>query len=104
MNLAEHIYGLVARFPRHEQYALISQVSRAAVSVPANIAEGYYRTTPREYSRFLAIAQGSLMELETLLSLANRFRYVDDATAAPAFALITEISKMLTSLRKNLPS
>jgi four helix bundle protein len=102
MDLAEQIYGLTSSFPRTETYRLVSQITRAAASVPANIAEGHARATRRDYANFLAIAKGSLMEVETFLMLAVRLKYVSEEAAKPALGLTSEISRMLTSLRSRL--
>ena len=102
MDLAVATYGLAKGFPRTEIYGLTAQVTRAAVSVPANIAEGNARGTRRDYAKFLSIAKGSLMEVETYVLLAVRLGYSSDADAESALALITEISKMLTVLRRRL--
>jgi four helix bundle protein len=102
MDLAEIVYQLSAKFPATETYRLCAQVTRAAASVPANIAEGSARGSRRDYSNFLSIAKGSLMETETFLMLAVRLRYISQTEAATAFDLLTEISKMLTSLRSRL--
>lgn len=76
MDLAVDIYQLARRLPRDETYRLVSQVTRAAVSVSANIAEGRSRATRKDFANFLAIAKGSLMEAETLLTLAVRLNYL----------------------------
>jgi four helix bundle protein len=102
MDLAVDIYRLTARFPREEAYRLVSQMTRAAVSVPANIAEGRSRATRKEFANFLAIAKGSLMETETLLTLGVRLSYLSGEETRATFNLITEISKMLTTLRSRL--
>jgi four helix bundle protein len=102
MDLVVEVYRLSSRFPSDERFRLTSQITRAAASVPANIAEGHARSSAKEYSRFLAIAKGSLMETETFLMLAIRLDYVGDAQAAPALAMVTQISKMLTRLRERL--
>jgi four helix bundle protein len=102
MDLTEVVYGLAAKFPQKETYRLGSQVTRAAASVPANIAEGNARGTKRDYANFLSVAKGSLMETETFLMLAIRLKYITQAEASTAFALVTEISKMLTILRSRL--
>ncbi|HET7464715.1 MAG TPA: four helix bundle protein [Longimicrobium sp.] len=102
MDLAVEIYRLSHLFPRDETYRLVSQITRAAASVPANIAEGDARSTTRDYAHFLSIAKGSLMETETFLMLAVRLGYLNEHAAASAFSLITQISKMLTRLRTRL--
>jgi four helix bundle protein len=103
MDLVVLVYGLAQRFPRAEQYGLVSQITRAAVSVPANIAEGNGRRgSRREYSHFLGMARGSLMETETHIMLALRLGYVTDEDATRAFALIDEVSRMITTMRNRL--
>ena len=78
VELVSTIYRLTADFPHNERYGLTSQLRRAAVSVPANIAEGAARGT-KEYVYFLNICSGSLSELDTLLELAVRLSYVENA-------------------------
>lgn len=102
MDMAERVYSLSARFPSNETYRLGMQITRAAASVPANIAEGNARGSRKDYANFLAIAKGSLMETETFLMLALRLKYLTEDEARPVFALITDLSKMLTSLRTRL--
>ena len=102
MDLAVLIYELTARFPSKETYRLVSQITRSAASVPANIAEGKGRVTPRDFANFVAIAKGSLMETETYITLSRRLGYVNEAEVQPILDLITEISKMLTVLRSRL--
>jgi four helix bundle protein len=102
MDMAVQVYRLTDRFPRSELYRLTSQATRAAVSVPANIAEGNGRGSRREYAHFLAIAKGSLNETETFLFLALRLGYLRENETAPTLFLITEIGKMLTALRARL--
>jgi four helix bundle protein len=77
-DLAVKIYQTTQNFPRHELYGLTSQLRRAAVSVPANIAEGSGRRTIRDYIRFLYNAKGSLTELEYLIHISHRLGYVTD--------------------------
>jgi four helix bundle protein len=102
MDLAEVVYGLAAEFPQKETYRLGSQATRAAASVPANIAEGNARGTKGDCANFLSVAKGSLMETGTFLMLAVRLKYITQAEASTAFVLVTEVSKMLTSLRSRL--
>ena len=78
MDLVVDLYRLTATFPDAEKFGLTSQIRRAAVSVPANIAEGYGRRTPRSYSQYLRIAKGSLNELETLLIVSHEIGFIDD--------------------------
>jgi len=102
MDLAVAVYQLSRKFPATEIYRLVAQMTKSATSVPANIAEGHSRATSRDYSNFLAIAKGSLMETETFVMLSVRLGYASQAEAQPVLALITEISKMLTALRSRL--
>jgi four helix bundle protein len=101
MDLAEMVHGRTSTFPREELYGLVSQMRRCAVSIPSNIAEGYGRGG-KEYARFVAIAYGSLLELETQAELARRFRYLDEHAADELGARASEIGKMLNGLRKSL--
>lgn len=102
MDMVVAVYRLTQSFPRSEAYGLTGQVRRAAASVPANIAEGHARGTVRDYAHFLSIAKGSLMETETFLVLSVRLGYLTEEAAAGTVALIIEISKMLTALRRRL--
>ena len=102
MDLAETTYGVTDKFPQSEQYGLTSQMRRAAVSVPSNIAEGYYRSSSKDYARFLAVAKGSLMELETQAELAMRFNYMSQEQFSAIAIEIGDIDRMITSLRSKL--
>jgi four helix bundle protein len=102
MDMAVEVYRLTSRFPATETYRLTAQMTRAAASVPANIAEGHARGARKDYSHFLAIAKGSLMETETFLMLSVRLGYVKQEEAAKTLEIITEISKMITAIRIKL--
>jgi len=102
MDLVVQVYDLTGRFPDSERYRLVAQSTRAAASVPANIAEGHARGTRRDFANFVAVAKGSLMETETFLLLSVRLGYLNHAQAELTLDLITEISKMLTTLRQRL--
>ncbi len=102
MDLTVEIYKLAAKLPHSETYRLVAQITRAAASVPANIAEGHARATRKDFANFVAIAKGSLMETETFLMLAVRLSYLTESETSVAFGLITENSKMLTALRNRL--
>jgi four helix bundle protein len=102
MTLAVAVYKITADFPKHELYGLTSQMRRAAVSVPANIAEGRGRWYRGEFAHHCAIARGSLMELDTYLELAIRLGYARRQTFEPAIGLADELSRMLTMLIRAL--
>lgn len=98
MDLAEHIYRATEEFPKAEIYGLTSQLRRAAISVPSNIAEGQGRTSRGEFRQFLGNARGSLLELETQLNLANRLAYLDDESLSMLCQECTSVSAMLNGL------
>ncbi|HEX5164759.1 MAG TPA: four helix bundle protein [Thermomicrobiales bacterium] len=102
MDLVVLVYELATMLPPGERYGMKSQMTRAAVSVPANIAEGKGRGTQREYVHFLRIARGSLMELDTYIELVDRLGYADSIVTAPIRALIVQIGKMLSAVRTRL--
>lgn len=102
MLLVEQVYALTRSFPDDERFRLVNQTTRAAVSIPANLAEGHARGTRREYAHFVAIARGSLMELETCVMIAHRLGYAHETQLQDSLSLIAELSRMLTALRKRL--
>ncbi len=102
MNLAEAIQHVTEYLPSSENYGLRTQIRRAVVSVPSNIAEGYGRQSTGSYKQFLMIARGSLLELETQIQLCVRLKYIESDKIISIETLITEISKMLTSLISKL--
>jgi len=102
MELGVATYRLAAQFPDRERYGLTSQIQRAAVSVPANIAEGYGRGHRAEYTHHLYIARGSLLELETHLELSVRLGYQSREAAASAQELISRVGMMLNKLLQAL--
>ena len=104
MDLVEATYRLTKIFPVAERFGLASQSQRAAVSVPANIAEGYGRDHRKEYLRHLTIARGSLMELETHLTIAVRLGYLTREKTLPAWDLTQQVGRMLTKLIAALKS
>jgi four helix bundle protein len=104
MDLVDRVYDLAEMFPRREVFGLRSQITRAAVSVPANIAEGQARATAKDFANFLTVARSSLHETETVLAIAVRRKFVTPEEAEPAFGLSCEISKILIVLRRRLLS
>jgi len=101
-DLAVDCYKLTTAFPKAEQYGLASQLQRAAVSVPANIAEGRGRQHTKEFLQFLSIANGSLAELETHLILAERLGYADKEIMHSMLEKCAEIGRMLSGLKRSL--
>ncbi len=95
MDLSVEVYRLTALFPKSEVYGIVSQIRRASVSIPSNIAEGSKRGTRKDFRNFLLIAYGSGAELETQLLLAKRLRFLDDSEYKKSLLLLTEVMKML---------
>jgi len=102
MDLVVECYATARRFPRDERFGLISQLQRAAVSVPANIAESNGRRHRKEYLHHLSIAKGSLNEVEALLLVANRLGYLSNQDQAPLLARVAEVGRALIGLIRSL--
>jgi four helix bundle protein len=102
MDLAEQCYRTTRSFPRDELFGLTSQIRRAAVSIPANIAEGQGRDHTKEFLHFLSVARGSLMETETHLLLSGRIGLINQEILDPLLELTARIGRMLAGLRKAL--
>jgi four helix bundle protein len=102
MEIVEQIYHLTRHFPKEEVYGLTSQMRRAAVSIPSNIAEGHARAFTKEYQRHLSIAVGSLAEVETLLQLTARFHYGERTAIDRILDLVAEERRMLRGLQRSL--
>ena len=98
MDLVDQIYRATKRFPKEEIYGLTSQLRRAAVSVPSNIAEGQGRNSTQQFLHHLSIAYGSLMEAETQLLIAQRQQYLDQTQAEALIEQTSEIGRMLNGL------
>lgn len=98
MKLVTDIYRLSRKLPRDEQYGLISQIRRSAVSIPSNIAEGYGRESTGDYVRFLLIARGSLYELQTELEICLNIEYLSYSLFEIHYERSREIERMLSSL------
>ena len=108
IDLVPQIYAVVRKLPREETYALGDQLQRAAISIPANIAEGQGRRHPREFLQYLAIARGSLAELNTLLILAQRLDYLTPPALDELDDVLQGVAKplhgLMSTLAKSLPT
>src|SRR5256886_17530204 len=102
IELAKLIYTLTTRFPAEEKFGLVSQMRRAAVSVPSNIAEGHARRTTGEFIQFISHAEGSLAELDTQTRLSVELCFCGPLEAEAVLASVTEVRNMLTGLRRKL--
>ena len=92
MELVDELYRLVPRLPREEIYGIRSQITRAAVSIPTNIAEGWTRESKREKAQFLAIAQGSLAEVQTLLLICERQEWFPAAETKALWGFLDDLA------------
>ncbi len=104
MTLVEDIYRKTRNFPQHELYGLSSQMRRAAISIPSNIAEGNGRAHSKEYIQFLYLARGSLMELMTQLEIAHRLNYINIEEKTEIYdqceIILKMLHKLITSIKK----
>jgi len=102
IELVKRVYLVTEEFPKEEQYGLSSQMRRASVSIPSNVAEGFRRKHNKEYKQFLNIALGSCAELETQLVIARELKYIDENQEKDTIELIYYICKMIVNLKKKL--
>ena len=102
ISLVIDCYEYAKQFPKTEIYGLAGQLQRAAVSIPANIAEGQGRSHTREFLNHLSIAYGSLMEVETHLQIAAKLHYLDEAALASLLEKCSVIGRMLNGLMQSL--
>jgi four helix bundle protein len=102
MTLVERVYAATSAFPRSELYGLTSQLRRAAVSVPSNVAEGFCRRATKPYAQHAAIALGSHGELETCLELAVRLKLLAPADYAQQEATLISVGSLLSGLHRSL--
>ena len=102
VDLVMAIYQVTERLSKEERFALISQLRKAATSVPSNIAEGAARQTKKEFANYIHIAQGSLSELDTHLEIARRLPYVPDGDWEKLDSQIERIDKMLSGILRHL--
>ena len=104
MDLVTDIYRVTRSFPRDELYGLTNQLRRAAVSVPSNIAEGQARFSPKEFHHFLSHARGSLVEIETQLTIAQNLDYLSPDLAQPVLDKAAELGRVLNGLITSIKS
>jgi four helix bundle protein len=104
MELTERVYRETAVFPRAEIYGLTSQMRRASVSVPSNIAEGQARNTRGEFVQFLGHAMGSLAELDTQAELARRLSFLSATAHQELSQQIEQVGRLLNGLKRSLRS
>lgn len=102
MVLVGEVYKISQTFPQTEVFTLTSQLRRAAISIPSNIAEGYGRNMTREYQQFLRIARGSLLEVETCLQIADNLGYLQQQQLTLLLSQTKEINKMLNAIINSL--
>jgi len=102
MDLVALVYKLTADLPREETYGLSSQMQRAAVSIPSNIAEGHARESTKEYLRYLLISRGSMAELETQLLLCQKLHFLSKEEVENALIVSDEIGRMIRGLQQSL--
>jgi len=101
-TFSKEIYGITSSFPNEEKFGLTSQVRRAALSIPINIAEGSGRNTRKDFANFIQVAIGSASEVECELLLSKELNYIDEENFSRLNEDIIEIRKMLISFRKSL--
>ncbi len=102
IDLVTLIYKYTAEYPKDEVYGLTSQIRRCAVSIPSNIAEGSARTTRKDFSHFLAIALGSVAELETQLIISRNLNFLSEAVLDELISELISIRRMTLGLRKSI--
>jgi four helix bundle protein len=102
MDLVEAVYRNTAELPADERFGLTSQLRRAAVSIPSNIAEGHVKSSPKDFARFLEIALGSLAEVETQLHVALRLKMLSGERVQPTLSLAAEVGRVVQGLLKSL--
>ncbi len=102
MELVKEVYRLTKKYPKEEVYGLVSQMRRAAVSIPSNIAEGFRRLHNNEYKQFLYVSSGSCAELETQLTISKELAYITQADEAALLEKLDHIGRMRTNLIKKL--
>jgi four helix bundle protein len=104
VEISLEVYRLTESLPSREMYGLTSQMRRAAISIPSNIAEGHSRGQTKDLIQFLAISRGSVSELETQLIIAEKLGYIQQACIRHVVGMLDEESRMLAGLQRSLRS
>lgn len=102
MELVNTIYDVANEFPKEEKFVLISQITRSAVSIPSNIAEGASRNSEKDFGRFLEISLGSAYELETQLRIADNRKYINKTISIKIIEQIISLQKRISALRNSM--
>ncbi|MBI3583043.1 MAG: four helix bundle protein [Nitrospinae bacterium] len=102
IKFVEQIYKITSSFPPEEKFGLTSQMRRASISIPSNIAEGSARNSSKEFINFLHISQGSVAELETQIIISKNLQFLDSQTEDVLLKELDEISKMIIGLQKSV--
>ena len=102
INLARKIYEVTANFPANEKYGIVSQMTRAAVSIPSNIAEGAGRNSNKDFANFLSIAIGSIFELHTQLTICGQIGYIDAETVKQLEAQTFTLQQQITTYKQRI--
>lgn len=100
MKMVNDIYEIVKEFPKDERFTLVSQMTRSAVSIPSNIAEGASRNSEKDFGRFLEFSLGSTFELETQVRIAERREYVNSKKSSEVIEELISLQKRISALRK----
>ena len=102
MELVDDVYTFVEVFPNTEKYGLSSQITRSAVSIPSNIAEGASRNSEKDFARFLEIALGSTFELETQIIIASKRKYISEGSLEVTVKKLSSLQKRIYGLRRKI--
>lgn len=102
INLARKIYEVTANFPANEKYGIVSQMTRAAVSIPSNIAEGAGRNSNKDFANFLSIAIGSIFELHTQITICEQIGYINEETTKQLEQQIYTLQQQITTYKQRI--
>lgn len=102
INLARKIYEVTGNFPANEKYGIVSQMTRAAVSIPSNIAEGAGRNSNKDFANFLSIAIGSIFELHTQIAICEQIGYINDETTKQLEQQIYTLQQQITTYKQRI--